>query len=189
MKNPDAKDKLIETMSDLLWRQGLVGTSPKAVQEQAQVGQGSMYHHFSSKNDLALAAIQRNADELIAKTEKIFNEPGTAYDKISAFLLRPRNMQMGCKIGNLTRDYKIMEDPELSAPIKHAFVWLKATLEGVFREGIRNGEFSAELHPKEAAGMVLVLLQGGYVISKALRSDDPFYLSVKCTLSLLKKQQ
>ena len=73
--------------------------------------------------------------------------------------------------------------PELSAPVKHVFVWLEAMLEEVFREGTRNGEYLTELNPKEAAGMmVLLLLQGGYVTSKALRQDDPFYLSAKCTL-------
>jgi AcrR family transcriptional regulator len=42
-------DKLIETTQELLWERGYVGMSPRAIQDRAGVGQGSMYHHFRSR--------------------------------------------------------------------------------------------------------------------------------------------
>ncbi|SOE25581.1 transcriptional regulator, TetR family [Streptomyces sp. OK228] len=36
-------ERLIESTRELLWERGYVGTSPKAIQEHAGAGQGSMY--------------------------------------------------------------------------------------------------------------------------------------------------
>src|SRR3954453_13559214 len=59
-----AADRLIESTRELLWERGYVGTSPKAIQQLAGAGQGSMYHHFEGKPDLARAAIERTAAEM-----------------------------------------------------------------------------------------------------------------------------
>ena len=47
----------------------------KAIQERSGAGQGSVYHHLSGKQDLALAAIRRNAADL---TSRMDAEPGGA---------------------------------------------------------------------------------------------------------------
>ena len=52
----DTRDQLIDSTRELLWERGYVGTSPKAIQQRAGAGQGSMYHHFAGKKELALAA-------------------------------------------------------------------------------------------------------------------------------------
>lgn len=46
-------ERLIEATQELLWARRYVGTSPRAIQRQAGVGQGSMHHHFTGKPDLA----------------------------------------------------------------------------------------------------------------------------------------
>src|SRR4051812_44423200 len=55
MHRMSTSDRLVETTRELLWERGYVGTSPKAIQQRSGVGQGSMYHHFGGKPDLALA--------------------------------------------------------------------------------------------------------------------------------------
>ena len=56
----DTKEKLIETMVKLLWEKGYCRQpAHKAIQKESGVGQGSMYHHFSGKKELAIAAIQK----------------------------------------------------------------------------------------------------------------------------------
>ena len=62
----DTRELLIESTRELLWERGYVGTSPEAIQQRAGAGQGTD-HHFDGKHDLALAAIERNAGDLVVR--------------------------------------------------------------------------------------------------------------------------
>lgn len=55
----DSKQKLISAMCSLLAERGYEATSPKMILQRAGVGQGSLYHHFRGKEDLALEVITR----------------------------------------------------------------------------------------------------------------------------------
>ena len=54
----DSRELLVGTMSELMWERGYADTSPRQVRERSGVGQGSMYHHFPTKRDPALAALE-----------------------------------------------------------------------------------------------------------------------------------
>ncbi|MDC7802356.1 TetR family transcriptional regulator [Sphingomonas sp. BLCC-B65] len=50
----DTKTRLVEAAQELLWERGYAATSPKDILRRADAGQGSMYHHFDGKQELAL---------------------------------------------------------------------------------------------------------------------------------------
>ena len=54
----DSRRRLLDATAELLWECGVSGTTPQAVWERSGVGQGSYYHHFSSKTALARAALE-----------------------------------------------------------------------------------------------------------------------------------
>ncbi len=109
-------ERLIESTRELLWERGYVGTSPKAIQQHAGAGQGSMYHHFAGKPDLALAAIRRTAEEMRATAEAVLGGSGSAYARVEAYLLRERDVLRGCPVGRLTMDPDVIASDELRAP-------------------------------------------------------------------------
>ena len=59
-------DDLIKATKALLWEKGYDATSPRAIQALSNAGQGSFYHHFRSKKDLAATALEAVVDERIA---------------------------------------------------------------------------------------------------------------------------
>ena len=118
-------DRLIESTRELLWERGYVGTSPKAILERAGAGQGSMYHHFKGKPDLALAAIRRTAEDLRATAEGVLGGPGTPYERIKAYLRRERDVLRGCPIGRLTMDPDVIASDELRAPVDETIDWIR----------------------------------------------------------------
>ncbi|MEV5377271.1 MULTISPECIES: TetR/AcrR family transcriptional regulator [Actinomycetes] len=188
MITSDTSERLIESTRELLWERGYVGTSPKAIQQRAGAGQGSMYHHFSGKPDLALAAIRRTAEEMRGKAEEQFGGPGTALERITAYLRRERDVLKGCPVGRLTQDPDVMADPALRAPVDETFVWLRGRLAEVLAEGVARGELSAALDPGVAAATVVAVLQGGYVLARAADSTAPFEQAVDGVLGLLAAQ-
>ncbi|MEN3540749.1 TetR/AcrR family transcriptional regulator [Microbispora sp. ZYX-F-249] len=182
-----ASDRLIESTRELLWERGYVGTSPRAIQQRAGAGQGSMYHHFSGKPDLALAAIGRTAEEMRAGVEEILGGPGTAVERVSAYLRREREVLRGCPIGRLTQDPEVMADPALRRPVEETFGWLRDRLAAVLAEGRDRGEFDACLDPARTAATVVAVLQGGYVLARAAGSPEPFHEAADGVLALLSR--
>ncbi|MFI1203731.1 TetR/AcrR family transcriptional regulator [Streptomyces sp. NPDC020883] len=182
------RERLVTSTQELLWERGYVGTSPKAILERAGVGQGSMYHHFAGKSDLALAAIRRTADGMRAATEELLAAPGTAYDRVAAYLLRERQVLRGCPIGRMTQDRDVVQDPELRAPLDEMFGWLRQRIAEVLTEGQRRGELTAALDPSATAAGVVAVVQGGYVLARAADDPAPFDAAVHGLLALLAAQ-
>lgn len=178
-------ERLIEATRELLWERGYVGTSPKAIQQQAGAGQGSMYHHFAGKPDLALAAIRRTAEELRAAAEAQLEAEGTAYERIRGYLLRERDVLRGCPVGRLTMDPDIIASDELRAPVTETIDWLRGRLAQIVQEGVDAGEFTTSLVPQEIAATVVATLQGGYVLARASGSPAAFDAGVRGLLALL----
>ncbi|WP_370949966.1 TetR/AcrR family transcriptional regulator [Amycolatopsis sp. cg5] len=176
----DTAERLITSTQELLRERGYVGTSPKAIQQRAGAGQGSMYHHFTGKPDLARAAISRSAAELRALADQLLSAEGTAIDRVEAYLRRERDVLLGCPIGRLAQDPDIIASPELRAPLDETFAWLRGKLAEVLTEG------ELRLDPVTTAATIVAVLQGGYVLARAAESVEPFDQAVDGVLALLK---
>ncbi len=181
----DKREQLIESTRELLWERGYVGTSPRAIQERSGAGQGSMYHHFQGKSELALAAIGRNADDLRVRAEAEFSAPGTVVERITAYLRREREVLKGCPVGRLTQDPDVMADADLRRPVEETFGWVTERLAELLDEGRAGGELDASLDPLATATALVAVLQGGYVLARAAGSPDVFAKAVDGALGLL----
>jgi AcrR family transcriptional regulator len=179
------RERLIESTRELLWERGYVGTSPKAIQQRSGAGQGSMYHHFRGKPDLALAAITRSAEDLRARAEPELSGPGTPMQRITAYLRRERDALRGCPVGRLTQDPDVMADPALRRPVEETFAWLRTRLAEVLAEARADGELGPTLDPAATAAALVAVLQGGYVLARAAGDAEVYAQAVNGALGLL----
>lgn len=178
-------DRLIESTQDLLWERGYVGTSPRAIQERAGAGQGSMYHHFAGKADLARAALERSAAELQAQAEAQLSGPGSPIERLRAYLTRERDVLRGCRIGRMAQDPDIVASPELRQPVDDTLAWVRRRLAEVLAEAEAAGELAPGLDATATAATLLAVLQGGYVIARAAGSVEPYEAAIRGALALL----
>jgi AcrR family transcriptional regulator len=181
----NTEERLIRSAQELLWERGYVGTSPRAIQQRAGAGQGSMYHHFAGKADLALAAIRRSARERQEQADAELAGPGTAVERIAAYLRREREVLRGCPVGGLAQDPEIVGSAELRRPLEETFARIRARLAEVLEEGRHAGELHGGFDADEMAAAVLATLQGGYVLARAADSAEPFDRAVEGMLTLL----
>jgi TetR/AcrR family transcriptional regulator, transcriptional repressor for nem operon len=181
----DTRERLIESTRELLWDRGYVGTSPKAIQERAAAGQGSMYHHFQGKQDLALAAIERNTADLVARADADLDGPGTVTERVARYMRRERAALRGCPVGRLTTDPDVMASPGLRRPVEDAFAAVRDRLARVLDEGRRSGELDPAVDPAVTATTLVAVLQGGYVLARASGSPDTYAQAVEGVLALL----
>jgi TetR/AcrR family transcriptional regulator, transcriptional repressor for nem operon len=181
----DTREQLIESTRELLWERGYVGTSPKAIQQRSGAGQGSMYHHFDGKHGLALAAIERNAADLVARAEADLGGPGSVTERVGRYMRRERAALRGCPVGRLTMDPDVMADQELRRPVADAFAAVRARLAAVLAAGRENGELDPSVDPAAVATTLIAVLQGGYVLARAAGSADTYPQAVEGALGLL----
>jgi TetR/AcrR family transcriptional regulator, transcriptional repressor for nem operon len=181
----DTRERLIESTRELLWERGYTGTSPKAIQERSGAGQGSRYHHFQGKQDLALAAIERNVTDLVTRADADLGGPGTVTERITRYMRRERAALRGCPVGRLTMDPDVMADPDLRRPVEGAFATVRERLARVIDEGRRSGELDPSVDPAAVAAALVAVLQGGYVLARASGSADSYTQAVEGALALL----
>lgn len=170
----DSRERLVAAMSDLMWERGYAATSPRQVRERSGVGQGSMYHHFPGKRDLALAALERNCADLLPATEDLLTRPGDPMEKLTTYLSRPLPALRGCKVGRMTQDPLVASDPVLLAPVADAFAAVHQALTAVIREAVELGKLDAGLDPDRVAYLLTATIQGGYVLAIAAQDPRPF---------------
>lgn len=179
------KDRLIAATQELLWERGYAATSPKDILQKAEAGQGSMYHHFSGKQDLAVTALEETAAGMRASAEMLLHGEGSPVDRVKAYLTRQRDSLKGCRIGRMTYDTNVLTSPELLAPVTQTLAWLVETLAGVIAEGIECGQLRADVDAREVASMVVATIQGGYVLARAGQDPAAFDAAVRGALQSL----
>jgi TetR/AcrR family transcriptional regulator, transcriptional repressor for nem operon len=181
----DTKDKLIEATRKLLWERGYAATSPKAIQKESGIGQGSMYHHFSGKKDLAIAAIELNSEMMRKEIELIFSEKTSPLNRIKNYLLKEREILRGCPVGRLVYDPDIYSDEELLEPLDKMFQWVMDEISMAIGESIGQKELR-NVKAAELSSTIAATLQGSYVIARSKKSIEPFNNAINGLLSLIK---
>lgn len=165
---PDSKERLLDATMALLWQRGYSAMSPRDILKTAEVGQGSMYHHFpGGKRELAEAALRRNCDATAESAVAALDVPGTARDRLRRFINRPRSPLRGCKAGRMTQDPGVVADPALMAPVRDALDRIRDAVAAALRDGVRNGEFRADIDVDATATTILAIVQGAYVLAIA----------------------
>ena len=164
-------------MSQLILDKGLANTSPQDVLTLSGVGKGSLYHHFSGKEDLALYAIQYNVEQFIEENQLIFNETVNGKIKLSNFIKKNRNIEKGCFLGQMTRDKLILFTPKLKVEVLRGFSWLKSQLEHVISQCIDEGACFQNINAAELSNLIISVIQGSYITVMGL-DDEKLYPNI-----------
>lgn len=172
------KEALTQATADLLWERGYTGTSPAMILERAHAGQGSMYHHFSGKAELAIAAMTHMSDQLRSSTEEALAGEESAIARVNAFLDLERDPLAGCRMGRLAQDHDVVADASLRAPMADYFTWLGERLSAVLADGVRTGEVRPGTDPGVMASLIIAAVQGGYVLARAHQDPAAFHRAI-----------
>ncbi len=76
------REALIQAAYDVVSRKGIDATTVQDITERADVGLGTAYNYFSSKDDLILAAVERSMDRLAGRIRIVtdmFEDPAQTF--------------------------------------------------------------------------------------------------------------
>lgn len=178
-----ARPRLLDAAVTLVRRQGLTATSVDDLCREAGVTKGAFFHHFASKEALAVAAAEhwsQTTGALFAGAD--YHRPADPLERILGYLdLRAALVQGGpadysCLAGTMAQEV-FQSAPAVRTACGASILGHAATLEGDFAAALtayRPDLVSAPdplLTAHALAVHTQVVLQGAFVVSKA--ADDP----------------
>lgn len=180
-----ARERLLISAQRLLWEHGYEAMSPRMVLEDSGVGQGSLYHHFKTKKDLAHAALDGIATMLIERALAILaNEDLPPLERIKAWLTIPRDSMKGCRVGRLASEQAILDDA-LGGPVARYFTVLQQTLADVLRQAKDEGDLPADFAEDDCAALLVAAVQGGYTLSRATGQPEALGQAVRAAVAMM----
>ncbi len=126
------------------------------------MSKGAFYFHFSSKEEVALAAFRAKQQEMIARLQADADPSASASDELASALRRRARLfsddpSMRCVI-RLGADLNVRSGPGSEyASFQELGV---RSVAGVIKRGVRSGEFGADLDPLSTARTVFAWLVG-----------------------------
>ncbi len=80
-----ARERLLETASDLIWESSYGAVSVDHICERAKVQKGSFYHFFPSKSDLAVAAMEAHWERNRPEKDRVFSPQVPPLERLAAW--------------------------------------------------------------------------------------------------------
>ncbi|HXE74928.1 MAG TPA: TetR/AcrR family transcriptional regulator [Candidatus Xenobia bacterium] len=172
----------MEAARELFWAQGYEATSVAQILEKAEVNSGSLYHYFSSKEDLLLAVLEQYKELLLPEViEPAFQQVTDPIERIFAILEGYRRGLLytvftgGCPIGNLAIEVGD-HHPEARKRIAENFEgwvgWIRKCLDDA------GERVPPEVDRQQLAQFVLTVMEGAVMQSRAHASIAPFDAAV-----------
>jgi len=163
---PSKRDALLRAAKDLLWERGYEGMSPRDVLDRSGAGQGSLYHHFTGKLDLACAALEEMAEEEGAAIDEIFALSKPPLQRIADYLMRERAALRGCRLARLANE-TAMEQRDFRGPVANFLQGIENHLTEALRQARLEGRLAPEVDETSLAAMFLAIVEGGFVLARA----------------------
>jgi AcrR family transcriptional regulator len=177
--------RIIEAAADLMFRQGVAGTSIPDVLTAAGVSASQLYHYFEDKHALVRAVIAHQTKTALDIQAQFPLDSIAALegwrDAILA-LQADRNCKGGCVIGSLASELAD-SDPEARADLAAGMArWADAIREGLTAMQSR-GELRADADPAQLALFVLAALQGALLLTQVHEDATPIKVALDAAIA------
>jgi TetR/AcrR family transcriptional repressor of nem operon len=145
----------------------------------ADVPKGSFYHHFGSKEDFAVAALERYGMRAREHAAAVLNDTTTPplkrlrrYFNDLLKIYGQKGAIPGCMMGRFTLEIA-EESPQLRKRISASFDHWQQTIASVIRQAVEQKELPDGTDPESLAGFLLNSWEGALLRSQAEKSNAP----------------
>ncbi|MGX7705346.1 TetR/AcrR family transcriptional regulator [Methylobacterium sp. Gmos1] len=159
------REAIVAAAKALLWERGYKATSPRDVLALSGAGQGSLYHHFPGKREVAAAALAEMAEEEIAVIDALFAASTPPLARVRAYLTRERQALRGCRLARLANE-SAMEEPALRTPVAAYLGRIQGALRASLEEAQAAGSLAPGVAPAPLAAALIAVVEGGYVLAR-----------------------
>lgn len=169
----DARTKLLNAAIEVVRKQGYAATSVDELCKKAGVTKGAFFHHFESKDALAVAAANywsETTGALFAGAP--YHAPADPLDRVLAYidfrreLLRGTPAEFTCFAGTTVQEAFATSD-DIRAACKASIFGHAETLVADISEAMRRHKVKGDWTAQSLALHTQAVLQGAFILAKA----------------------
>jgi len=167
-KTPDTRERLLQTAADLIWTASYHATGVDRICEAAGIHKGSFYHHFASKEELAIAALDDQWTRMKPRVDEIFSSATPPLERLANYARMTVELQRekqqhtgfvcGCPLYALGSEMGTLA-PALQHKIQALLEVKMRYLVSAVRDAHASGEIVAP-DPQRTAQLLMDLAEG-----------------------------
>ena len=186
-KGEATRARIVDAAAELIFQQGVAGTTIEEVRDGAQVSSSQLYHYFEDKPALVRAVIQRQAERAIGTQEQFDLSSLDGLREWRDFVVnhaRDKDGRGGCPVGSLGSALA-ETDPEARAVVAASFKRWEASIMAGFLRMHALGRIAPDADPRHLALATLAALEGGLLLSQIQRDPEPLAAALDAMLKLI----
>lgn len=185
MKQSAVKERIIETASQLFYAEGYNQTGINQIIAEASVAKASMYQHFRSKEDIAVAYLRRRhfwwmgqLSDFVATKKSVKQKVIASFDFLDHWLSDVG--YRGCGFQNIITDL-----PKDHSKIKSEVLFHKNELREWIYNLLQQESQYADKKARQISDEVLVLIEGAIILSQIQKDAWPIVTAKSACKKLL----
>lgn len=190
-RRDDKREKILEAGLEILFLQGFNGTGVKDIVDAAGIPKGSFYNYFASKEDFALQALQRVAEQGCSELRQRLHEPARPPLERLVGLFEARieaatgdDIRRGCLLGNLCQEMSAVSDP-IRSEVDRLMREHVRPIEACLREARARQALRPTVDPAVLAEFVFDAWEGALLRAKCRQDKRPLRDFVQALRHLL----
>jgi TetR/AcrR family transcriptional repressor of nem operon len=174
----ETREQLLRHGMAMLLRHGYNDLGIAALLEETQIPKGSFYHHFKSKEDFGLQAIDLYMTEVHAGLDQCLGDKQRSpvhrvrhFFELSEQKYRTEGY-LGCLLGGLGQELSGIS-PAFSRKVEECFNQIARRIAACLREAIGQGELPKNTDPDKMAQLLVNCWEGAALRSRLRRNPAP----------------
>lgn len=190
-KGEVTREKILDSAAEIIHRKGFGATSINDLLGATGLKKGSLYFHFSSKDDIGLAILEKARAEFLVFLDTALSgaTPGERLDNFLDKVMKTHKRTGfvgGCIFGNTALE---MGDTEsgFAGFIEKVFgEWLER-LRTVVAAAQDSGEVASDLSADVLAGHMVAAIEGGIMLARLKKDERPLRDALTGVRTLLQR--
>ena len=166
--------KILDVAQDLVRNRGYSAFSYADIAAQIGIRKASIHYHFASKEELALALVQRYRTtflQALQAIEQTIADPQAQLQEFCALYRGGLIHQQMCLCGMLSAELFVLP-PSVQSEVRDFFGEMTAWLQALLERGMASDRFQIRVSAADEAALLLATVQGAQLLARAAADSE-----------------
>lgn len=170
------RERILTAAANLMYQQGIHGSSVDAILKAAHAGKSQFYHYFANKDAMVAEVVKQHIAAFVVQQEARLSAL-TSLDDLADWLANVRQWHRhvcrygGCPIGIMAAEASL-QSTNCWHHLREAFDRWQQGLQKGFRKMIAQGVLQPHQHAEDLAALVVAVNQGAALMARTYQDPE-----------------